>query len=68
MYILIRTDYRIDIRAERIKVKDGFLYYKLNVDEPSEKWKSIPANKVKSFSIRDHASNHPGHWERNNYQ
>ncbi len=66
MYILIRTDMRIDVRAELIKVEDGVLFYKTNTRDYSEKWKSFPAEKVKSFSIRDHRSEHPGHF-KNNY-
>ena len=62
MYILIRTEYQSDIRAELIKVENGDLFYKLNLRDYSEKWKSIPGNKVKSFSIRDHRSEHPGHF------
>lgn len=62
MYILIRCESNLEIRAELIKVKDGNLFYKLNLDDYKEKWKSIAANKVRSFSIRDHRSEHPGHF------
>lgn len=62
MYILIRTEIGGTIRAELIKVKNTELFYKLNLGDYSEKWKSIPSSQVKSFSIKDHRSNHPGNF------
>jgi len=60
MYILIRVEHNLQIRAEIIKVKDGVVFYKHNLDDHDEKWKSVLARNVKMFQIKDHRSEHPG--------
>lgn len=60
MYFKIITDFNVEIEAEIIKTKHQLVYYKFNLSD--KKWQSVEANSVKLISIRDHSSEHPGHF------
>jgi len=49
MQLIIKTDFKLEIRCEQIKIGEGKVYYKTNVNDSN--WQDVHAHNVKYIQI-----------------